>query len=130
MGASEHDLAVAAISHAPLVVAAAIVEAMAGGAGEDEARGWPAAAALAATGWASATRLARGDPVMGAAIARTNAGALAARLRDIGSRLDEWIAILETSGADGLPEEAALLDRFVAARERLAATPPPDEGDG
>lgn len=123
MGAAEHDLAVAGISHAPLVVAAALVEAMAGGPGEPDAPGWSAAAALAATGWASATRLARGDPAMGAAIAATNAGPLAARLRDVRTRLDAWIALLEARGAAVSPDEAAIRGRLEAARERLAATP-------
>ena len=109
----------AAISHAPLVVAAALVEAMAGGPGEPEVAGWDSASRLAAGGWASATRLARGDPAMGAGIARTNAGPLAARLRDVRSRLDEWLALLEATGPDGLPDEAALRARLAAARARL-----------
>jgi prephenate dehydrogenase len=119
MSATEHDDAVAAISHAPLVLAAALVEAMAGGPGEAEPPGWPAARALAAGGWASATRLARGDPTMGAGIARTNAQPLAAHLADVRDRLDEWIGLLEASGADGMPDGAALQVRFTAARERL-----------
>jgi len=123
MGAAEHDAAVAAISHAPLVLAAALVEAMAGGPGERPAPGWADAAALAASGWASATRLARGDPAMGAAIAATNAGPLATRLRDVAARLDAWIALLEDRGADGLPDEALLRARLGAARERLADEP-------
>jgi prephenate dehydrogenase len=126
--AAEHDAAVAAISHAPLVLAAALVEAMAGAAGEPEAPGWPAAAALAATGWASATRLALGDPAMGAAIARTNAAPLAARLRDVQARLDAWIALLEAAGPDGLPDERALRDRLAGARDRLAAARRPGSG--
>lgn len=121
MSAAEHDQAVAAVSHAPLLVAAALVEAMAGGPGGPAAPGWPAAAALAAGGWASATRLARGDATMGAGIARTNAGPLAARLRDVRDRLDEWLALLEKPAADGLPDEAALRERLVAARDRLEA---------
>jgi len=123
MGAAEHDAAVAAISHAPLVLAVALVEAMAGGPGEPEADGWPAAASLASGGWASATRLALGDPAMGAAIARTNAGPMAAKLRDTRRRLDEWIALLEERDAEGLPDEAALRARLAGARARL-------EGDG
>ena len=119
MTAADHDAAVAAISHAPLVVAAALVEAVAGGPGEPEAPRWPLAAALAASGWAGATRLARGDPTMGAGIARTNAASLAAALRDVRDRLDEWIALLEAAGADGLPDEARLRDRLEAARARL-----------
>ena len=128
--AADHDAAVAAISHAPLVLAAALVEAMAGAAGEPEAAGWPAAAALAATGWASATRLALGDPAMGAAIARTNAGPLAARLREVQARLDAWIALLEAAGPDGLPDERALRDQLAGARDRLAAARGPGAGPG
>jgi prephenate dehydrogenase len=119
MTAAEHDAAVAAVSHAPLVLAAVLVEAMAGGPGEAPAPGWDAAADLAATGWAGATRLARGDPAMGAGIAATNAGPLAVRLRDVRDRLDEWLALLEATQPDGLPDEAALRARLAAARARL-----------
>ena len=119
MTAAVHDAAVAAISHAPLVVAAALVEAMTGGPGEPTARGWPAAETLAASGWTGATRLARGDAAMGAGIARTNAGPLAERLRGVRDRLDEWLELLEATGHDGLPDEAALHARFAAARARL-----------
>jgi prephenate dehydrogenase len=69
------------------------------------------------------TRLARGDPAMGAAIAATNAGPLASRLRDVRARLDAWIAILEAEDAAGLPDEALLRTRLEAARERLAEAP-------
>ncbi len=121
MSADAHDAAVAAISHAPLVLAAALVEAMAGGPGDGRPRGWPEAAALAAGGWQSATRLARGDPAMGAGIAATNAAPLAARLRDVRARLDEWITLLEAPALGGLPDEAALRARLLAARDRLEA---------
>ena len=113
--------AVAAISHMPLVVSAAIVEAVAGGPGEAEHEDWRAAEALAATGWAGMTRLARGEPSMGAGIAATNATAVAARLRDVRAVLDRWLADLE--GKDG-PDVDALLARFVSARQRLVE---PDE---
>jgi prephenate dehydrogenase len=119
MTAVDHDAAVAAISHAPLVLAVALVEAMAGGPDEAAPAAWAATARLAAGGWAGATRLARGDPDMGAGIARTNAGPLAARLRDVRGRLDEWLELLEATGPDGLPDEAALHARFAAARARL-----------
>ena len=46
----------------------------------------PRRSALAAGGWRDTTRVARGDPAMGAAIAVTNAPALAARLRDLQGR--------------------------------------------
>jgi prephenate dehydrogenase len=123
--AAEHDVAVAAISHAPLVLAAALVEAVAGGPAETESADWPVAASLAASGWASATRLALGDPAMGAAIARTNAGPLASRLRDVRARLDEWIEILDTVGSDGLPDEERLRARLASARARLTAARDP-----
>jgi prephenate dehydrogenase len=127
IGAAEHDSLVAAISHLPLVAAAALVEAVTGSAGPAAAadagwaEDWPAARHLAASGWRDATRLARGDPAMGAGILATNAGPIVARLRAYRHVLDTWIAELERpSGPD--PEE--LEDRLLAVRERL--DPPPE----
>lgn len=117
MTAEAHDSAVAAISHMPLVISAALVEAVAGRAGQPPRSDWPAAEKLAATGWASMTRLALGQPAMGAGIATTNAAAVAARLRDMRAVLDEWLAELEST--DG-PDVNRLHDRFAAARDRLA----------
>ena len=119
MDAVAHDAAVAIISHLPIVAAAALVEAVAGVAGEAPPPGWPAAAALAASGWRDATRLARGDATMGAGIAVTNATALAAGLRAYRDRIDAWIALLEASGPSGLPDEAAIRARLASARDRL-----------
>jgi prephenate dehydrogenase len=119
MDAVAHDAAVAMISHLPIVAAAALVEAAAGVAGEPPPPGWPAAAALAASGWRDATRLARGDATMGAGIAVTNATALAAGLRAYRDRIDAWLALLEASGPGGLPDEAAIRARFASARDRL-----------
>jgi prephenate dehydrogenase len=116
MAARDHDSAVAAISHMPLVVSAALVEAVAGAAGEDERADWRAAAALAATGWTGMTRLARGEPEMGAGIAATNAAAIAERLREVRAAIDGWLAELEREGG---PDAAALAARFAAARSRL-----------
>jgi prephenate dehydrogenase len=115
--ADQHDRVVAAISHLPLVVAAALVEAVAGTPDVERADG-PLAARLAAGGWASATRVARGEPAMGAAIATTNAPALAARIRDLQGVLDGWLAELER---DGGPDESALVDRLTQARTMLLA---------
>ena len=123
MGAADHDAAAAAISHAPLVVAAALVEAMAGGPGEPYRPGWPAARALAASGWRDMTRLARGDATMGAGILATNGPAVAVRLREVRARIDEWIADLE-AGAD--PE--ALRDRLEADRLRALEAPADPRG--
>jgi prephenate dehydrogenase len=110
MDAAEHDTAIAAISHLPLVVAAALVETVTGS--ED----WPGARTLAASGWRDTTRLARGDVAMGAGIAATNAPAIAARLHRFRTVIDGWLADLERPGG---PDEAALAERLAAARDRL-----------
>ncbi len=115
MEAEVHDRAVAAISHMPLVVSAALVEAVSGGPDSG------AAATLAATGWASMTRLARGEPGMGAGIAATNAPAIVDRLRDLRAVLDSWIADLERK--DG-PNAEELRARFEEARRELEAWSP------
>ena len=124
MTAADHDRAVAAISHLPLVLAAALVEAVAGtpvgGGGAAAPEDWPIARRLAASGWAGATRLARGDPAMGAGILATNADEVAGRLRDLRRVLDGWIEALDRDA----PDEAALRDRLAGTRERLAEDAP------
>jgi prephenate dehydrogenase len=109
MGAVDHDAAVAAISHLPLVLAAALVEAV------TRAGDWPIARGLAASGWRDMTRLARGDVAMGTGIAATNAAALATRIRDARAVLDEWLAALEG------PDVDAIRDHLRTARDRLTA---------
>jgi prephenate dehydrogenase len=106
MVAADHDVAVALISHAPLVVSAALAEAAAG---RPE---WSAARSLAAGGWAGMTRLARGDPEMGAGILATNRAAAAAALRAFGDAIDAWIELLE-----GDAEAGTLRARLAAARD-------------
>jgi prephenate dehydrogenase len=115
MAAAEHDGAVAAISHLPLILSAALVEAVAGHADAPRAD-WPELASLAAGGWASMTRLARGDIEMGTGIAVTNAPAIARRLRDLREVLDAWLTLLETP--DG-PDAAGVRDRLASARTML-----------
>ena len=114
MDAAEHDAAVAAISHLPLVVAAALVESVAGD-GD-----WPSTRRLAASGWRDMTRLARGDVAMGSGLAATNAPAIAARLHRFRTAIDDWLADLERPGG---PDETALAERLAAARDRLADAP-------
>lgn len=116
LGADEHDAAVAAISHLPLVVAAALVESVAGERGRD----WPLARSLAASGWSDMTRLAKGDPEMGAGILATNGPAVAAALRSMRDALDDWIARLELDAVD--PE---LRERLESARRSLLDEPRP-----
>jgi prephenate dehydrogenase len=116
MSAPEHDAATAAISHLPLILSAALVEAVAGNGDAGQAPGWAAAAALAAGGWESMTRLARGEARMGAEIAATNPGPIAARLRDVQQVLDNWLADLER---DGGPDADAMATHLEAVRRRL-----------
>jgi prephenate dehydrogenase len=115
MDALTHDAAVAGISHLPLVVAAALVEAVVGGHG-GERSDWPAASELAASGWRDMTRLARGDVAMGAGILETNAAAVARRLRDLRGVIDAWIVELERGPG---PDTERLAERLRLARERL-----------
>ena len=119
MSAEDHDEAVAAVSHLPLVVAAALVEAVVGG--DTEVReDWPLAAGLAATGWRDMTRLARGEATMGAGIAVTNGPRIARRIRDLISVLDSWAADLERSEG---PDHDAVARRLRMARDRLEESP-------
>jgi prephenate dehydrogenase len=111
MDAAAHDRAVAAVSHLPLLLSVALVEAVAGASDRDEAT------ALAASGWRDMTRLARGDVEMAVGIAATNARHLAARARDVRAVLDRWITELERQ--DG-PTETWLWAGFTAARDALA----------
>jgi prephenate dehydrogenase len=106
-----HDAAVAAISHLPLVLAAALVEAMATG------PDWPLERRLAAGGWAGMTRLARGDIEMGTGILATNGPAVATRLRALRDVLDGWLADLEASP----PDVERLRDRLTSVQRLLAA---------
>ena len=128
MDAATHDALTAAISHAPLVTAVALLEAVAGPPGTPPRDDWDAARRLAATGWRDATRLARGDPEMGAGILATNAPAVAARLRAVADRLDAWIRELEAPGG---PDAERLASLLAADRVRaLEALLPVGGGQG
>ena len=74
-----------------------------------------------ATGWSDTTRLARGDPEMGAGILATNRAAVAARLRAYRDAIDGWIKALESNAADAADaaDAAGLRSRLEAAREAL-----------
>jgi prephenate dehydrogenase len=113
--AAEHDGLVAAISHLPLLTSVALVESVTGSPGAAPAD-WAAASALAASGWRDTTRLARGDTSMGAEIAATNAGPLAARLRAYRDAIDVWLELLEAPGG---PDAGAIRARLNAAKDRL-----------
>lgn len=121
LDAATHDQAVASISHMPLILAVALVEAVVGPPAGPIRPEWPLEAQLAASGWASMTRLALGSPEMGAGIAATNGPAIAAGLRNVRDALDSWIVALD---ADEVAPEP-LVVRFRAARDRLA----PSDGE-
>jgi prephenate dehydrogenase len=114
MDAATHDAAVARISHLPLILAAALAEAVLAGGGPAHAR------ELAASGWRDMTRLARGDPAMAAGIAATNADLIADAVRATQATLDTWIADLERAGG---PDTDQLEARFAAARRLLDGDP-------
>jgi prephenate dehydrogenase len=113
LAAQEHDRAIAAISHLPLALAAALVASVSG------AEDWPLARALAAGGWQSATRLAQGDVTMGAGIAATNAPELARRLRALRTQLDDWLADLVETPDDPGATAVRIEARLGAARRAL-----------
>jgi prephenate dehydrogenase len=115
MSAADHDGAVAAISHVPLALSVAMVEAVARSG--DQAVDWPAARELAATGWRDMSRLAKGDPEMGAGILATNASTVAQQLRLVRVALDAWIDRLESHTQDG--DVAGIRTALVEARDAL-----------
>jgi prephenate dehydrogenase len=115
LDAARHDRLVASISHLPLLASVALVEAVTG-ASVDPDGAWPAAAALAATGWRDATRLARGDATMGAEIAASNAEAIAVVMRRLRDRIDEWLELLDSPGG---PDPDAMRERLAAAKSHL-----------
>jgi prephenate dehydrogenase len=123
LSAAEHDAGVAAISHLPIVAAAALVEAIAGQTAAGSA--WATRRSLAAGGWADMTRLARGDPGMGAGILATNAGNVALELRGFRAAIDGWIDALEAPSG---PDAAGLTERLEAAR-RLLENPATEQSD-
>lgn len=88
MDAAAHDAAVGGVSHLPLLASLALAETV-----TDSAE-WPEARGLAAQGWRDTTRLARGDPVLGAAILSGNAAALADWLERYRGVLERWQSTL------------------------------------
>jgi prephenate dehydrogenase len=110
MDAATHDAAAATISHLPLVLAAALASA----AGRDPDGRWKDERRLAAGGWESMTRLARGDVEMGAGILATNADNVAVRLRAIRRELDAWLEQLE-----GSADQAEIRTLLADARDIL-----------
>ncbi|MGZ3588328.1 MAG: prephenate dehydrogenase [Candidatus Limnocylindrales bacterium] len=121
--AEVHDRAVAAISHLPLLASAALASSAI------DSDDWPVAAGLAAQGWRDVTRLARGEPALGAGILATNAVAIAARLRRYRAELAGWQTTLDGLAVEGEEAEGAIeqlterLARIAAALQESGAPP-------
>ncbi|MFI5254317.1 MAG: prephenate dehydrogenase [Candidatus Limnocylindrales bacterium] len=121
LDATAHDRAVATISHLPLLAAVALVEAAAALPGSD------LAVRLAAGGWRDATRLARGDPELGAGMLALNADLAGEALRGYRARLEAWqerLAGIVASADPGAAVEALAAE--LAAVAARAAPPPPE----
>lgn len=97
--APTHDAVLAAVSHAPQLVASALATRLAVG---------PDAPVLAGQGFRDTTRLADSDPSLWASIAAGNAGPLAAELRTVSETLAGVAASLEA-------DDAGAVERLVAA---------------
>lgn len=122
LDAVAHDRAVATISHLPLLAAVALVEAAA------ILPGSGLAAHLAAGGWRDATRLAKGDPDLGAGMLALNADLAGEALRGYRARLEAWqerLARIAASADPGAAVEALAAE--LAAVADLAVAPPPEQ---
>ncbi len=100
--AATHDAYVAAVSHLPFLLSAALVEHVA------NAERWTAMQQIAATGFRDVTRLASGDPQMHRDICLTNAAMIGAELRGMAQLLNELAEHLD---------DAVYLERFFAAAQ-------------
>jgi prephenate dehydrogenase len=107
MPPKEHDRIVAATSHAPHVLAAAIAIATP-----------PAALPFTAGGWRDTTRIAAGDAQLWADILLDNATAVAAALRRIATASEQMLKAIEAGDRRRL---VTLLSRAKDARDALGS---------
>ena len=105
-----HDRLVAAISHLPMVVSAALAETVVG------TDAWEAAAPLSAGGWRDTTRLARGNAELASGIATLNRMELLGWLDRFAGVVATWRDML--AEADG-PDTATLAARLGVLRTAL-----------
>lgn len=101
MSADQHDRALAATSHLPHLVAAAL----AGATPEQYVT-------LTAGGWQDTTRIAAGDPVLWRQILLANRDNLLAALAQLSTSLEAWRQALEA-------QDAAELERLLAEAKRI-----------
>lgn len=107
MSPREHDRIVAATSHAPHVMAAAIAAATP-----------PAALPFTAGGWRDTTRIAAGDPELWADILLDNAGPIGAALGRVATAVERILAAVEAGDRRRL---VTLLSRAKDARDALGS---------
>ena len=100
--AADHDRAVALISHLPVLVGAALLQAADRGA--PEALG-PLARALASSGFADTTRVGGGNPDLGLWMARHNRSALLAALAEFRAALEGLETLVRAEDWPALREE-------------------------
>ena len=112
-----HDRVLAAVSHAPQLVASALAARL-GDAG-------PQAPALAGQGFRDTTRLADSDPRLWASIAGANAAPLAAELRALAATLSATAAALDAGDATAVAELVAAGRDARALLPGKAAAPRP-----
>jgi prephenate dehydrogenase len=108
--AREHDHLVAAVSHLPILISAALVSAT------TRSPSWPQMAELAATGYRDLTRLASGRPEMSRDICLSNKGAVLSWLNRFMEELQAFKHLVDEGGGEGQLEEA--FSRVREARER------------
>lgn len=119
---SEHDAAVALISHLPRIAASGLVLTAA------QSASWPVARELAAVGFRDTTRVASGDPAMMLDICGANTAALL-------TGLDAYIEALHSLRGQIANEDVTLEDTFVSAKQtrddwlRARGHPSPSEPD-
>lgn len=100
--AAEHDRAVALISHLPVLVSAALLQAADRGS-KAEALGW-LVRALASSGFADTTRVGGGNPTLGTLMARCNRPALLSALAQYRSALSRLEQSVEAGDWSALEE--------------------------
>jgi prephenate dehydrogenase len=103
----QHDTMLAATSHAPHLVAAAVAAATR-----------PDALAFTAGGWRDATRIAAGDPELWADILLDNAGPLAAAVNRFAAVMERMLAAIEAGDRRRL---VALLSRAKERRDAVGS---------
>jgi prephenate dehydrogenase len=105
LDASEHDSMVAAVSHLPLLLSAALVSTTM------KSPSWPQMARLAATGFRDLTRLASGNPKMSGDICLTNKEPILLWIDEFITELGEFRRLISE-------EDKELEQTFLGAREQ------------